>query len=258
MLNGAHEVAFGIQELDEPADGGDLALRHDHLAAVGEVETQNGVAGIDDRHVGGGIRLRAGVGLDVDMLGAKELFGAIPGQVLDHIRILTAAVIALAGIALSVFVGENRPHSLKHRLADMLVAVEQVTALAWDSAQAADAGDAAQAQLSAVLAGAFCLDAYVECVVAAKEAGLPVVLGLEVDYYRGRMDDVASLLAGYPFDVLLGSVHWIGTWRFDDVDDDVSMAQWSVRDVDRAWGDYVTAIEELAATGTCATSANGL
>ena len=53
--------------------------------------------------------------------------------------------------------------AIKHRLADMLVAVEQVTALAWDGAQAADAGDAGQAQLSAVLAGAFSLDAYVEC-----------------------------------------------------------------------------------------------
>ena len=95
------------------------------------------------------------------------------------------------------------------------------------------------------------LDAYVECVLAAKDAGLPVVLGLEVDYYRGRMDDVATLLAGYPFDVLLGSVHWIGTWRFDDVGDAVSMAQWSTRDVDAAWSDYVTAIEELAATSAC-------
>jgi histidinol-phosphatase (PHP family) len=95
------------------------------------------------------------------------------------------------------------------------------------------------------------LDAYVGCVQAAKDAGLPVVLGLEVDYYRGRMEDVASLLAGYPFDVLLGSVHWIGTWRFDDLADPVSMDQWAVRDVDAAWTDYVTAIEELAASGTC-------
>jgi histidinol-phosphatase (PHP family) len=95
------------------------------------------------------------------------------------------------------------------------------------------------------------LDTYVECVLAAKDAGLPVVLGLEVDYYRGRMDDVITLLAGYPFDVLLGSVHWIGTWRFDDVDDAVSMAQWSTRDVDAAWSDYVSAIEELAATSAC-------
>jgi len=95
------------------------------------------------------------------------------------------------------------------------------------------------------------LDAYVECVLAAKEAGLPVVLGLEVDYYRGRMSDVVELLAGYPFDVLLGSVHWIGAWRFDDVDDPLSMAQWSTRDVDEAWSDYVGAIEELAATSAC-------
>ncbi len=73
------------------------------------------------------------------------------------------------------------------------------------------------------------LDAYVECAQAAKEAGLPVVIGLEVDYYEGRMDTVADLLAGYPFDVLLGSVHWVGGWRFDDLDDPVSMAEWSTR-----------------------------
>jgi histidinol-phosphatase (PHP family) len=95
------------------------------------------------------------------------------------------------------------------------------------------------------------LDTYVDCVIAAKDAGLPVVLGLEVDYYHGHMDEVASLVAGYPFDVLLGSVHWLGTWRFDDIGDPVSMAQWSVRDVDSAWADYTTAIEELAASGTC-------
>ncbi len=95
------------------------------------------------------------------------------------------------------------------------------------------------------------LDAYVECALAAQSAGLPVVLGLEVDYYRGRMDEVATLLEGYPFDVLLGSVHWLGAWRFDDIDDPVSMDEWSTRSVDAAWSDYVTAVEELAASGTC-------
>ena len=95
------------------------------------------------------------------------------------------------------------------------------------------------------------LDAYVECALAAKEAGLPIVVGLEVDYYRDRMDDVARLLEGYPFDVLLGSVHWLGVWRFDDLGDEVSMEQWSVRPVEQAWADYTRAIEELAATGTC-------
>jgi histidinol-phosphatase (PHP family) len=95
------------------------------------------------------------------------------------------------------------------------------------------------------------LDAYVACVLDAKAAGLPVVLGLEVDYYPGRMEAVASLLDGYPFDVLLGSVHWLGTWRFDDLSDPLSMDEWSGRDVDAAWAAYTTAMEELAATRTC-------
>ncbi|HYA68002.1 MAG TPA: acyl-CoA dehydrogenase, partial [Acidimicrobiales bacterium] len=53
--------------------------------------------------------------------------------------------------------------AIKHKLADMLVSVEQVTALAWDAAAAADGDDAGQLRLSATLAGALALDAYVEC-----------------------------------------------------------------------------------------------
>lgn len=93
------------------------------------------------------------------------------------------------------------------------------------------------------------LQAYVELATEAKRAGLPVVVGLEVDHYRGRMDKVADLLAGYPFDVLLGSVHWLGGWRFDDLPDALHMGEWSVRKVDAAWDDYTEAMEELAASG---------
>lgn len=95
------------------------------------------------------------------------------------------------------------------------------------------------------------LDAYVEAGLAAKAAGLPVVLGLEVDYYAGRMDKVASLLSGYPFDVLLGSVHWIGAWGFDDYEDPVVAAEWERRGVEAAWQGYTEALEELAASGIC-------
>ena len=65
------------------------------------------------------------------------------------------------------------------------------------------------------------------------------------------MDEVAALLAGYPFDVLLGSVHWLGAWRFDVLDDAPTLAEWDARDVDRVWDDYTRAMEELAASGTC-------
>ena len=95
------------------------------------------------------------------------------------------------------------------------------------------------------------LDEYVTCALEAKKAGLPIVVGLEVDFYADRMDDVARLLAGYPFDVLLGSVHWVDAWRFDDISDPLSMAEWSTRRVDACWEAYTAALEELAASRAC-------
>lgn len=95
------------------------------------------------------------------------------------------------------------------------------------------------------------LDAYVDAALAAKAAGLPVVLGLEVDHYAGRMDEVAALLSGYPFDVLLGSVHWLGAWGFDDYEDPAVAAEWDRRGTEEAWRGYTEALEELAASGVC-------
>lgn len=95
------------------------------------------------------------------------------------------------------------------------------------------------------------LDDYVEALVAARRAGLPVRLGLEVDYHQGRMGDVARLLAGYPFDVLLGSVHWLGSWMFDVLEDPVQHGEWSRRGTEAAWRQYTEALEELAGSRTC-------
>ena len=92
------------------------------------------------------------------------------------------------------------------------------------------------------------LDDYIALAVAAKESGLPVKIGMEVDYYKDQMDDVSALLAQYPFDVLIGSVHWLGTWQFDDIDNDVQMNEWTVRSVETAWQQYTDALGELAAS----------
>jgi histidinol-phosphatase (PHP family) len=54
------------------------------------------------------------------------------------------------------------------------------------------------------------IEAYVQAVVAARGRALPVKLGLEVDYVPGREEETRSLLAPYPWDYLLGSVHFIG------------------------------------------------
>lgn len=95
------------------------------------------------------------------------------------------------------------------------------------------------------------LDRYVETVLAAKRAGLPIVAGLEVDYYPGLMDKVGALLDGYPFDVLLGSIHWLGAWMFDIVSSPEQMIQWERRGTNATWRTYGEAIEELAGTATC-------
>ncbi len=95
------------------------------------------------------------------------------------------------------------------------------------------------------------LDSYVRDAVEARDAGLPLVVGLEVDYYPGKMDAVARLLSGYPFDVLLGSVHWLGTWQFDWLDDPENEAEWDRRSVEETWRRYTEALEELAATRSC-------
>jgi len=92
------------------------------------------------------------------------------------------------------------------------------------------------------------MEEYVTLAQRAKDEGLPVKIGLEVDYFRGQMDVVSDLLAQYPFDVLIGSVHWLGTWQFDDLDNPLQQAEWDSRGLESCWRDYTTAFEELAAT----------
>ena len=90
------------------------------------------------------------------------------------------------------------------------------------------------------------IDAYVEAVVAAKDRGLPVKLGLEVDYFPETIDGVLELLEPYPWDFLIGAIHWIGGWS---VDYGVSSHEFARRGVRRAYEDYFELKTQLAASG---------
>lgn len=90
------------------------------------------------------------------------------------------------------------------------------------------------------------LERYVDAVVAAKDAGLPVALGLEVDFFPDTIDAVLELLEPYPFDFLIGSVHWIGGWA---VDYPPSYYEFARRGVRRAYEDYFAIERQLAASG---------
>jgi histidinol-phosphatase (PHP family) len=59
------------------------------------------------------------------------------------------------------------------------------------------------------------LDDYVGGVEEAKRRGLPVKLGLEVDYFPGIERELADLLEPYPWDYLLGSIHFVDGFPVD-------------------------------------------
>jgi histidinol-phosphatase (PHP family) len=88
---------------------------------------------------------------------------------------------------------------------------------------------------------------YVRTVEQAKSAGLPVLLGIELDWIPGRAEELARLLAPYDWDVVLGSVHWIGAWGFDSLSDDVFAPAWNRRDIDDTFETYGALVSDLAA-----------
>lgn len=89
------------------------------------------------------------------------------------------------------------------------------------------------------------LDDYCEAVLAAKEVGLPVKLGIEVDYVGEKQARLGEILDGYPFDFRLGSVHWL-----DGLAVDMIPGIWETMSADEVWSKYVQALCELAVGGT--------
>ena len=88
------------------------------------------------------------------------------------------------------------------------------------------------------------LEAYVSAVVAARNRGLPVKLGLEVDYVPGREEETRELLAPYPWDYLLGSLHYIGELGVDAEPRLVDAVG-----VEEAWRVYFDALAAAARSG---------
>ncbi len=80
------------------------------------------------------------------------------------------------------------------------------------------------------------LDAYVDAVLEAKRRGLPVKLGLEVDWFPPGDEPLGDILAAYPWDYLLGSVHWIEGLSIDSGPDRGVWNEWTAEYV---WQRYV-------------------
>ncbi len=79
-----------------------------------EPEAEDRVARLQQREVRGHVRLRAGVRLDVRVLGAEELLRAVDRELLDLVDDLAAAVVAPARIPLGVLVRRHGADRLEH------------------------------------------------------------------------------------------------------------------------------------------------
>ena len=89
------------------------------------------------------------------------------------------------------------------------------------------------------------VDAYVEGVAAAREAGLPVLVGVEMDWLPKRQEEIARFLEGRPFDIVLGSVHWIEELAVDHPD----YPAWDRHPPESVWSAYLAELVAAAESG---------
>ena len=99
---GVDIIFEGVEDEAREVDGAAVA----EVSAVAEVHAHKLVAGLQTGHKDGHVGLGARVGLHVGVFGAEKLFDTGAGKLLHLVDYLTAAVVAVAGIALGVLVGE--------------------------------------------------------------------------------------------------------------------------------------------------------
>ncbi len=75
---------------------------------------------------------------------------------------------------------------------------------------------------------------------------LVVRVGLEADFHPGTEDYVSNMIASYPWDYVIGSVHYIGDWGFDNPD---CMDEWKDRDINNAYCAYFELVGQSARSG---------
>ncbi len=93
------------------------------------------------------------------------------------------------------------------------------------------------------------LDEYVEKVRRAQRdvPNLTIKLALEIDFLPGHQDWIRQLAARYPWDYLIGSVHYVSdSWA---VDNPADINKWKNRDPFEVWSVYFERLAEAAESG---------
>jgi len=92
------------------------------------------------------------------------------------------------------------------------------------------------------------LDRYVEEALSLKrkyQSQIDIRVGLEGDYIEGYEDQIAAIINAYPWDYVIGSVHFLGEW---DITDYRQLDGWKERDPNEVYRQYYEAVQKAAQT----------
>ena len=82
--------------------------------------------------------------------------------------------------------------------------------------------------------------------IQKKHGDFTIKLGLEADYIPGFEAKTKEILDGYPYDFVIGSIHFIDKWAFDDPDEKI---RWKDKDINRVYRDYYALLRKSAQSG---------
>ena len=78
------------------------------------------------------------------------------------------------------------------------------------------------------------------------EDTLTIRVGIEADYMPDYEEQTRALLAQYPYDYVIGSVHFIAKWGFDDP---IQLKEWDKKDVNDVYREHFKLIRQSALSG---------
>jgi histidinol-phosphatase (PHP family) len=81
---------------------------------------------------------------------------------------------------------------------------------------------------------------------AKLKSKIPVLLGMEFDYYPGREEFINQIIQKLQLDYSIGSVHAIGKWIIDHPD---YAEEYKHRDISEVYREYFQLVEQAALTG---------
>ena len=82
--------------------------------------------------------------------------------------------------------------------------------------------------------------------VQALYPDINVRVGLEVDYFPGKEQELQKIVNSYDFDYLIGSVHYVDQWMFDASNQQENFSNW---DIDELYKKYLSLVTGAAQTG---------